>query len=150
MQPISTAFSPRLGLAIAAGVTGLVLAGSVTLATLVGWVQPAQSPTASAQSVEPGVISTNLFESGVATPQVVLVPVMPTNATVQSAPPAPSAGLPIGFDGRVPQAGRNETFARPGAQEGMREHGDRIATGRGSDRSPRASAPDGRGRSDDD
>jgi hypothetical protein len=150
MQPTSTAFSPRLGLAIAAGVTGLLLAGGITVATLVGWVQPAQSAAVSVQSAQPAATSANLSDSAVAAPQVVLVPVMPAGATVQTAPSAPNVELPVGLDGRPPQDARNETFGRLSVQEDTREHGYRVARGLESDRYPTASARTGRGHADDD
>ena len=82
----TTALSPRFGLAVAAAVTGLVLAGGVTLASVLGWVGPRQLTASSAEA--PAAPPLSLPASAVSDtspPQVVLVPVVPAGASTQQA-----------------------------------------------------------------
>ena len=71
----------RLGLAIATAVTGLVLAGGASVASLVGWIGSAQAVTSTVQASTPeqASLSANTF----ATPQVVLVPIAPLATSAQ-------------------------------------------------------------------
>lgn len=82
MVSTTSGISRRMGLAIATAVTGLVLAAGVSVASLAGWVRPAQAVTDTQSSI---------MESISATPQVVLVPLAPVTATAQA--PATSANL---------------------------------------------------------
>ncbi len=53
MASSSTGISPRMGLAIASAVTGLVLAGGASVASLVGWIGPVQAVTNTVQASTP-------------------------------------------------------------------------------------------------
>jgi hypothetical protein len=79
-----------MGLAIATAVTGLVLAGGASVASLVGWIGPAHAVTSTVQAntSEQASLSANTF----ATPQVVLVPIAPM-ATTSAQLPATGASL---------------------------------------------------------
>lgn len=74
MPSLTNRISPRIGLAVATAVTGLVLAGGVSIAALIGWVRPAEALTGSVQATA----ATNTF----APPQIVLVPVTPAATQV--------------------------------------------------------------------
>jgi hypothetical protein len=89
MAPRTTGVSKRMGLAIATAVTGVVVAAGVSLASLVGWVRPAQavSNTVPANTL----VATGLSADTSATPQIVLVPIAPVTTSAQ--PPATIASL---------------------------------------------------------
>jgi hypothetical protein len=146
MPPTSTPSSPRQGFAIAAGVTGLVVAAGITIATLLGWVRPAQTPTASAETSQ-AAIPVAMPESPMGTPQVVWVPVTPIGAPADVAASAPANTLPVNSDVR---RGQTPPAEKSGVRENAREHGSRVASGANSDRSSSAAAPNGRGHTDDD
>jgi hypothetical protein len=74
MTSTTTGASQRMRLAIATAVTGVVLATGVSVASLVGWVRPAQAFT----NTQP-----SLTASASATPQVVLVPIAPVTTSAQ-------------------------------------------------------------------
>jgi hypothetical protein len=82
MASTTSGVSRRMGLAVTTAVTGVVLAAGVSVASLAGWVRPAQAVTDT---------QSNIMQSASATPQVVLVPIAPVTATAQ--PPATSANL---------------------------------------------------------
>ena len=75
MASNNTGISRRMGVAIATAVTGLVLAGGASVASLVGWIGPAQAVTSTAQASTPEQAS--LSATTFATPHVVLVPIAP-------------------------------------------------------------------------
>ncbi len=57
-SPTSTStLSPRTGLAIAAAVTGLTLAGGATLASALGWLQPSAPLAAAAEPASAAVVA---------------------------------------------------------------------------------------------
>jgi hypothetical protein len=99
----TTPFSPRLGLAVAAAITGLILAGGVTLASVLGWLGPPAQAAAVSLNAE-GASSltqqaaTTIGDTSAA--QVVLVPVVPADGSVQqgtalanfSSPSTPASG----------------------------------------------------------
>jgi hypothetical protein len=82
MPSTSSGVSPRMGLAIATAVTGLVLATGVSVGSLVGWVRPAQLVTETVAASAP--VQTSWMADTSATPQVVLVPIAPVSASAQS------------------------------------------------------------------
>ena len=78
MTSSTTGIPRRIGMAIATAVTGLVLAAGVSIASLVGWIGPAEAVSTTVQANAPEQAS--LPANTVATPQVVLVPIAPVTA----------------------------------------------------------------------
>lgn len=92
----SKAISPRLGLALAAAVTGVLLAGGVTLASLLGWLQPGQVGSASASAnvqddPPPQLMAAASLDTSA--PQVVPVPAVPATVSAAQSSGASDAGF---------------------------------------------------------
>jgi hypothetical protein len=134
----TTGFSPRLGLALAAGMAGLVLAVGVTAATYVGWLGPAKASAPVGESDLSAAPLAALDGSAATMPQVVLVPVTPSGPSVASGVPAAPVEAPAARP--LP----------PELQETQRERRDRTGLGAGAERSSRGLARIARRHSDDD
>lgn len=90
MASSTTGVSQRMAMATAAAITGLVLAGGISIATVAGWVRPAQTVNETAQTSPPGQASLPAVTS--TSPHVVLVPIAPAATSAQP----PAAGASVG------------------------------------------------------
>ena len=98
MASNSSGISRRMALAIATAVTGLVLAGGVSVVSLVGWIGPAQPATDTVQA-------SATEQASLSATQVVLVPIAPVTTSAQQ----PPTGVSLA---------RAETTTRPSTAEG--------------------------------
>jgi hypothetical protein len=117
----TSGFSPRMGLALAVGMAGLVLAAGVTATTLLGWLGPAKATAVAAESSSPPAPLGGAADPAMSTPHVVLVPVTPAGPAVASG---------------VSAAPVDAALARPlerAFRELEREHGNRAETRRHAD-----------------
>jgi hypothetical protein len=89
MASSTQGISRGMGMAVATAVTGVVLAGGVSVASLAGWIGPAQAVSNRLQASAPE--QTNLLANTSATPQVVLVPIAPVTTSAQQ--PATTVSL---------------------------------------------------------
>ena len=128
MAANSTAISRRMGLAIATAVTGLVLAGGASVASLVGLIGPAEAVTSTVQAStpEPASLSANTFVK----PQVVLVPIAPLATYAQL--PAAGATL-VGAETSNPPSTASGALVQPRHAEDGRSEGARMAHGERDD-----------------
>ncbi len=121
MASSRTGISGRTGLAIAAAITGLTLAGGVSVASLVGWIRPALPATDTLQASVLEQVSVPANTQ--ATPQVVLVPVAPVTTSAQQAPTAVSVPGAELTSGRSTDAG---AFVASRQVERSRSDGARV------------------------
>ena len=128
MASKTTGISRRMGLAIATAVSGLVLAGGASVASLVGWIGPAQAVTSTVQAStrEQASLSADTF----ATPQVVLVPIAPMATSTQ--PPATGATFGRAETSKGPSTASGALVASRHAEDG-RSEGARVPHGERDD-----------------
>lgn len=114
MASTSTGSSKRLSFAIATAVAGVVLAAGISVASLLGWVKPADAGAASGQNSI--AAQADLPVAAPSTPQVVLVPVVPTSppsTSVAQNPPAADLLRPSSDPGEGSRASGREREQRP-------------------------------------
>ena len=125
MASTTTGNSKRLSLAIATAVAGVALAAGISVASLLGWVKPANAGAGAGQTSV--AAQADIPMAAPSTPQVVLVPVAPTSpqplSTVAVNPPVANLARPSSESGQASRALRVEREQRP---PGVRaSHGER-------------------------
>jgi hypothetical protein len=114
MATTSTGNSKRLSLAIATAVAGVVLAAGISVASLLGWVKPADAGAGSGQTSI--AAQAQIPANAPSTPQVVLVPVAPRppqSLTLALNPPAGDLARPSSDSGEASRISRGEREQRP-------------------------------------
>jgi hypothetical protein len=114
MASTNTDNSKRLSLAIATAMAGVVLAAGVSVASLLGWVKPADAGDGSGQiSI---AAQAEIPVTAPSTPQVVLVPVAPTSPqspTLALNPPGRDLARPSSDSGEASRSLRGEREQQP-------------------------------------
>ena len=124
MASTTTDNSRALSLAIATAVAGVALAAGISVASLLGWVNPADGGAGSGQTSV--AAQADIPVAAPSTPQVVLVPVVPTppqSPSVALNPPGADLARPSSAAAQASRALRGEREQRPSVVRAS--HGER-------------------------